>query len=992
MYKKLLVIFLMICSSCALPAIPFLSETPVIDGDLSDGVWKKLPWKDSFSMLGKNEPAAVQTRFKTFNDGKYIYFAVECSEPDPAGLTRGKKSYGSPVLWTNDSIEINLIPDNKLLTFYKCVVDVNGTFTDLFYEDDNTDKNRYLSQPWSSALTVKTKILSDRWTVEVAIPFGTINYSSENNNQWRLNIGRNRWRGGNVELSSWSALPEKNHVMPKYFRVVTVEKFTPDKFSANIESFKGEVVRQNGQSDYRVLTSITNNSPTFRTYQILCTITNTKDGKTYTGKGTLQIPKFGYQNSIVTIPNVPNGNYTLTVDLKNNSRKPVILKRLARNIDIEYLPLQITMIRPAYRNNIYATMPDKTIEACIKLHTLENIPVTVTLSGNGVNEVRKIAKPAGNNKVVFDGSKLPDGKYILKASYCENGKEITASTVIQKLPYRKGEVWLDKRGVVHIDGKEFLSYGWYHVHGVRNPVYNTLVDTIRFKDMEEAENVLRTSYEKFGLKSMIYPFQDLDNYTDWRWVVFKDPDTRKKGLTKQQREKIISFVSKISKHEGLLGYYMADEPEARDHNPLWYEEAYELISQLDPYHPCFMLNYGIDGMRKYYKGCDILFPDCYPQYFEDGSTGSPRWKSTAYAKIATSLRPTWLMPQISQYPEISRDGKLRGIAPTYYDQRSQVFQALIHNVKGISNYTYFDSQRFSDAIIGPPEIGNILLKCAPYFLETTVVDGVGITTAPHSPNFQAGLKVHNGKLCLLAVNTTMQKVKVKFKLNNKFSGKLYLEGARRHVNVVNGMFSDDFAPNETRIYYSDHALAASLTPVEDTVKAIKNLRASRKKPGNLVGRGDMYPVEYRWYGKDKKLAPGVPEITASSESLHVMTLETGSLYYLIDGLTVPNRREYCWAPSVDDKKPFVQFKLSKAENLKMVKLYTSYGNLKAGQIVVNGKVFPFNNKAGKNEITVPLHGIHSDTVRIECTEFRTKNLPDDFFGLSSKVLTEVEIY
>ena len=44
MYKKLLVIFLMICSSCALPAIPFLSETPVIDGDLSDGVWKKLPW------------------------------------------------------------------------------------------------------------------------------------------------------------------------------------------------------------------------------------------------------------------------------------------------------------------------------------------------------------------------------------------------------------------------------------------------------------------------------------------------------------------------------------------------------------------------------------------------------------------------------------------------------------------------------------------------------------------------------------------------------------------------------------------------------------------------------------------------------------------------------------------------------------------------------------------------------------------------------------
>ena len=73
MCKKQFAIFLMICFCGALQAISFLSETPVIDGDLSDKVWKKLPWKDSFFVLGKNEPATVQTRFKTFNDGKYLY-------------------------------------------------------------------------------------------------------------------------------------------------------------------------------------------------------------------------------------------------------------------------------------------------------------------------------------------------------------------------------------------------------------------------------------------------------------------------------------------------------------------------------------------------------------------------------------------------------------------------------------------------------------------------------------------------------------------------------------------------------------------------------------------------------------------------------------------------------------------------------------------------------------------------------------------------------
>ena len=348
------------------------------------------------------------------------------------------------------------------------------------------------------------------------------------------------------------------------------------------------------------------------------------------------------------------------------------------------------------------------------------------------------------------------------------------------------------------------------------------------------------------------------------------------------------------------------------------------------------------------------------------------------------------MPLISPWPDLSRDGKLRGIAPTYFDQRSQIFQAIIHNVKGINNYAFFDSQRFSDSIIGPPEIGKILMNASRYLLDTTVPDGVKITTTPHFGHFQVGLKMPDGKICLLAINTSMQKLKVDFVLKKKFSGKLYLEGGKKSVKVVNGKFSDVFAPNETRIYFSDNALASSLTPVADTLKAIEDLRKSRKKPGNLVGLGDMYSIEYQLYGKEKKLAPGVPQITASSDARYYMTRETGSLYYLVDGLTAPNRVEYTWKPGPGDKKPFVQFKLSKPAALKMVKLYTLNGNLKAGQIVVNGKSFPFANKSGKTEITVPLSGVNSDTVRIECTEFNTKS--SDPFGFTGRLLSEVEIY
>lgn len=152
------------------------------------------------------------------------------------------------------------------------------------------------------------------------------------------------------------------------------------------------------------------------------------------------------------------------------------------------------------------------------------------------------------------------------------------------------------------------------------------------------------------------PFQDLGGWNDWRWVVFKDPETRRKGLTPEQRKKIIEFVSEAGKLDGVLGWYMADEPECRDNNPVWYEEARELIAEIDPYHPCFMLNWGTGGMRRYYKGCDILLPDCYPQYFEDGTTSKkplgtfgicqglhfapPRMADAAYDLMAGAF-PRW---------------------------------------------------------------------------------------------------------------------------------------------------------------------------------------------------------------------------------------------------------------------------------------------------------------------------------------------------------------
>lgn len=115
--KKIFSFLASFLPALTLCAVPFIAEQPVIDGDLSEPVWRKIPWRSSFTLIGTKEPAAAQTRFKTYNNGDYLFFAVECDEPDTARLVRKPYSDGSGLVWMNDSVEISLVPDSRVLSF-----------------------------------------------------------------------------------------------------------------------------------------------------------------------------------------------------------------------------------------------------------------------------------------------------------------------------------------------------------------------------------------------------------------------------------------------------------------------------------------------------------------------------------------------------------------------------------------------------------------------------------------------------------------------------------------------------------------------------------------------------------------------------------------------------------------------------------------------------------------------------------------------------------
>ena len=172
---------------------------------------------------------------------------------------------------------------------------------------------------------------------------------------------------------------------------------------------------------------------------------------------------------------------------------------------------------------------------------------------------------------------------------------------------------------------------------------NWIILMARFADIDSAVKTIRKNLES-GQRTAIYMTQEITGRAWDKPVLFAE-SARKGGLSPAQREKIIRFVSAVGKTDGLLAWYMADEPEGRDNNPLFYEEALELIRKHDPYHPGIMLNYGLYGIKRYYRGADILIPDCYAQYWEDGTTEKPRSSTSEWVRTAAALRPAWLCTQ-----------------------------------------------------------------------------------------------------------------------------------------------------------------------------------------------------------------------------------------------------------------------------------------------------------------------------------------------------------
>ena len=960
--------------------VPFREGNGKPEGILS----ADLPFYTGFHTLGKKEPCQVQTRFKIFHDGKYLYLGIEADEPGMvASAAVPRYPHDSNMIFRHDGIELNFDPSGKGRIIYKLMINPDGSWGDFRGIDDNTNSFRYVfDEAWDSHAKIATHQMKDKWQIEAAIPIGAFGEIPADSKLWRIDIGRTRLTGkkkSKPEMSSFSILSRPSFNRPHEFAQAELRKFDPKPYQWQLENLTGGMKKTAAGTAYAVSAVLLNRTGQFRFVNFRVQLLNEK--QEVISESTRRVKT--QVNQIIpvslSIPTKASGSHIMQVDLYGSGG--LLYKTESREVKLEYQPVRIVLTEPAYRDCIFASQPLKRIEACITLEEGIGKPLTVKLAGEGYEKTVTIPKTRAENRVSFPFENRKDGRYVLSAG--------GVSKTIRKLPFRQGEIWLDKDGIVYREGKKFLPFGWFSDTLAEKPYRGlnmTLNYGINHRDRDSVRSLLDRNY-RAGRLVLAFPYQArmLKSAGD----IFSDK-AKQGALTGDQKKALLQYVEAIKDHPGFLGYYMADEPEGRNHNPNWYVQVREYLAEIDPYHPAVLLNCGISGIRRYYEGCDILMPDCYPVFFKDGSTFEPRRVSFDIASAASALRPAWFAPQAFDW-DWNTDNKI-GCAPSFDEVRNQILMGFAANVKGIVLYNYYSfGQLTSDLRAGTKYLAAEADILKDLLLSPTLKDSMTVKLSPGSTGFITAMKKCGNSFCIIAVNTENRTLKAEFTVKPAIGTKLFIGGENRAVSVEKKRFSDTFAPYAAHVYLTDPSLAAAYS-LKAAREEIAQARKERFKPGNLAVVGELTLLEIK--RRKKGIYPKNMPVMKVSSAVPVSFPLLDYAYFLQDGICEESPRVayMSWMPTPGDRKPWAEITFTAPAEVDKVVLYCLTRNgrpaLADGRITVSdGKTSRETARFTNNKNAV----ITLDFPKTKCISVR---LHVDKIDRSAgcRLLSEFEVY
>lgn len=186
-----------------LPAIK-ISQAPKIDGDLNDPVWQLAPVATDFIQNFPNvgAPATQRTEVRILYSNSAIYIGAYLYD-DPALIRRQITARDEEQQKDLDYFSVFLDTYNDHQNGFQFLATSTNVQTDARMAPNiNTGFGSYGDKTWDAVWDSKVSIKQDGWVVEMEIPYISLRFSKQSNQDWGLQFLRQVRRTN--ETSFWN--------------------------------------------------------------------------------------------------------------------------------------------------------------------------------------------------------------------------------------------------------------------------------------------------------------------------------------------------------------------------------------------------------------------------------------------------------------------------------------------------------------------------------------------------------------------------------------------------------------------------------------------------------------------------------------------------------------------------------------------------------------------------------------------------------------------
>lgn len=502
--------------------------------------------------------------------------------------------------------------------------------------------------------------------------------------------------------------------------------------------------------------------------------------------------------------------------------------------------MSLRVLRPVYRDSIYATESDQQIVVSVESSVAARAKVA-RLRGRLCDEQgRELVvvepNPKSAQNVQFDGKSLPIGTYQVEVQAIGADDQLleTVRTSIRKLPPSPGsEVRIDAQRNIVIDGQPRVQIGWYGEVRLDDPRPEVLVlqnlqtaCVVTYPDKSPVASLFR----EHGIRTMVNlePARLQYAFELWRQPGHPVPTehTKLAAPSAECREMLRKMVELLKDEPGLFGWYIADEPEINNFRADYLEAYYRTLCELDPYHPVVVTNDTLDGLEKIgFRCCDIVAPDPYGD--------KPNYVPSFLIKANSLLRPgqgLMLTPwHAAHHTHFTAE---YGTQPPYAYRvmRGQYLAALAAGGRGFAGYTgafFLPEPRLR---IGLPHLWREVRFLEP-FLECGNLGPLSID--PAAPEFLAWIGQSGEHIALIVMNSGLAAQRITVRHPALKMKELAVISESRKVTIRDTTFADEIQAGEACVY-STAPRGLELPTVAQIEGEIEAFSRQSAKPGNLL--------------------------------------------------------------------------------------------------------------------------------------------------------------